>query len=134
MAKQRQTDVLQVPMAPMIDVVFQLLIYFVLTFREEIPEAHLAVNLPSPDTRPPAVNQKPPQLLELTILPGEVKIQGRSHSWQSVQETLAYLGKIDDQQTVIIKTSIMARTEEVVRVLDLCKAAGLSKLNLVTLR
>jgi len=134
MAKSRASETLQVPMAPMIDVVFQLLIYFVLTFREETPEAHLAVNLPSPDTRPPATNQKPPQLLELTIFPGEVLIQGRSHNWESVRETLIYLGKIDNQQTVIIKTSTLARTEEVVRVLDLCSAAGLSKLNLVTLR
>ena len=131
MAKVRATDTLVVPMAPMIDVVFQLLIYFVLTFKEELPEAHLAVNLPSPGKDRPI---RPPTVLELKVLPGQIFLQGMPRPLETIKEQLAYLGKLDADQTVLVKTSPLAKAEELVLVLDLCRGAGLTKLNVLTLR
>lgn len=133
MAKVRSADVLTVPMAPMIDVVFQLLIYFVLTYREDLPEAHLAVNLPAPNAAQQQ-NQIKPKLLELQVHPGQVMLQGSPRSLDMIRETLTYLAKLDAEQTVIVKVDMLARADELVRVLDLCKGAGFSKLNVVTLR
>ena len=129
---KRVTAATEVNMSSMIDVVFLLLIYFVVTQKEEISEAHLAVNLPSPNAA--AQNDVKPKLLELEVHPGRVLLQGRAHSISKIKETLSYLAKLDPDQTVIVKTSLMARTGELVQVLDLCKGVGLSKLNVVTLR
>lgn len=133
MAKVRATESMTVPMAPMIDVTFQLLIYFVLTFKEELPEAHLQVNLPSPDKAPPS-QTKPPPVLELKVLPGQIILQGVPRPLETIKEQLAYLGKLDPDQTVLVKTSPLAKTEELVLVLDLCRGANLTKLNVLTLR
>ena len=132
MARLRAADTMVVPMAPMIDVVFQLLIYFVLTFREEIPEAHLAVNLPAPSKAP--ASKVKPKLLELTVRAGEVELQGVPRTTEMIKDTLTYLAKLDAEQTVIVKVSVTAPLAELVQVLDLCTGAGLTKLNVVTLR
>ena len=131
-AKFKAADVLTFPMAPMLDVVFQILIYFVFTFRVDLPEAHLAVNLPSPGAV--ASNRPRPKLLELQVMPGEVLLQGTPRSLEMITETLAYLAKLDPDQTVIVKVSTKAVAEELVRVLDTCRGVGLTKLNVVTLR
>ncbi len=125
-------QVVQIPMSSMIDVVFLLLIYFIVTHKEERTEAHLAVNLPSPNAA--ATTEVKPKLLELEIHPGRVLLQGVARTPEQMEDTLSRLAKLDPEQTVIVKTSTMARTEELVTVLDLCKGVGLEKLNVVTLK
>jgi len=131
-AKKHEAESLQIPMSSMIDVVFQLLIYFIVTSTREIPEAHLAVNLPTPSTT--SSTKIKPKLLELQVMPGQVMLQGTPRSPEMIKENLTALAKLDAEQTVIVKVSPLARTEELVRVLDLCRGVGLTKLNVVTLR
>lgn len=119
-------------MSSMIDVVFLLLIYFIVTQKDEISEAHLAVNLPSPN--PSQKEQKePPKLLELHVLPGKVLLNGSHQKLEVIEGKLKKLAAMDPDMTVIVKTSGNARTAEQVSVLDLCRSAGLSKLNVMTL-
>ncbi len=129
--KRSFEQVIQVPMSSMIDVVFLLLIYFIVTHKEELSEAHLAVNLPSPGVA--KTQEVKPRLLELEVRPGEVYLQGVPRPIEIIEQTLAFLGNLDPDQTVMVKTSLAARTHELVRVLDLCKKAGLTKLNLVAI-
>ena len=119
-------------MSSMIDVVFLLLIYFIVTQKEEISEAHLAVNLPSPN--PARQAEVKPKLLELEVHPGQVMLQGAPRSPEIIEQTLGDLAKLDAEQTVIVKVSQMARNGELVSVLDLCKGVGFTKLNVVTLK
>lgn len=134
MSKRRITsESLAIPMSSMIDVTFLLLIYFIITQREEIPEAHLAVNLPSPN-QPQQPSDEKPNLLEIEVHPGQVYLKKVPQSLEQLQEMLAKMAAYDAEQTVIIKTSVLAQTQELVRVLDLCKGLGLTKLNVMTLK
>ncbi|MCK5802621.1 MAG: biopolymer transporter ExbD [Lentisphaeria bacterium] len=130
--KLRGDTAAEIPMSAMIDVVFLLLIYFIVTQKDEISEAHLAVNLPSPN---PSQQEEidPPKLLELHVLAGRVLLNGNEYKLDVIQEKLERLASLDPDMTVLIKTSGKARTKEQVAVLDLCKGAGLSKLNVMTL-
>jgi biopolymer transport protein ExbD len=130
--RKRSEQMIQVPMSSMIDVVFLLLIYFIVTYKEEIPEAHLAVNLPSPSA-PPAEPQEPPPLLELEVHPGEYRLRGKTLGLATIQKTLESLAATSPELTVIIKVNQSARTKNLVSVLDVCKGANLSNLNVVTL-
>jgi len=132
-ARKRGTQALNVPMSSMIDVVFLLLIYFIVTQKEEVPEAHLAVNLPSPNQTQQQPQTKP-NLLEIEVHPGQVYIQGAPRSFEIVERTIRSLAKLDPEQTVLIKVNQMARAGDLVRVLDLCRGAGLTQLNVVTLK
>ena len=131
--RKRNAEAAQIPMSSMIDVVFLLLIYFIVTQKDERSEAHLAVNLPSPNQA--QETKIKPKFLELEVHPGgQVFLQGVSKPLPQIRETLTYLASLDTEQTVIVKTSVMATTEDLVRVLDMCKGVGLEKLNVMTLQ
>lgn len=128
-----RSESLSVPMASMIDVTFQLLIYFIVTKREDIPEAHLAVNLPSARTMPTKTEEKP-NLLEIEVHPGQVYLGKSPQTMEQLENMLTKMAAYDAEQTVIVKTSVLAQTQELVRVLDLCNGLGLTKLNVMTLK
>jgi biopolymer transport protein ExbD len=132
--KRRITaESLAIPMSSMIDVTFLLLIYFIVTQREEIAEAHLAVNLPSVNKAQQKSDEKP-NLLEIEIHPGQLYLKKNPMTLAELQDKLGRMAALDTEQTVIVKTSIMAQTRELVSVLDTCKGLGLTKLNVMTLK
>ena len=65
--RKRSNDTLAVPMSQMIDVVFLLLIYFVVTMKDEISEAHLAVNLPSAGAPPVAASAEELRVIRIFV-------------------------------------------------------------------
>lgn len=130
--KRKQPEQLAVPMSSMIDIVFLLLIYFIVTAREEISEAHLAVNLPSPGSA--KTNEVKPKMLEMQVHANKLYLQGAEKPVEEIASTLKYLGGLDPDQTVIIQVSMNARATDLVTALDLCRAAGLDKLNVMTLK
>jgi biopolymer transport protein ExbD len=51
--KKNKGDTAKLEMTPMIDVVFQLLIFFIVTLKERDILSHMDVSRPAPDSRPP---------------------------------------------------------------------------------
>lgn len=131
--KRKAGGSIDIPMSSMIDVVFLLLIYFLVTQKDQQVEAHLAVNLPSPNQSAEQPDEKP-NLLEIEVHPGQYYLGKVPHTLSELREKLATLTAYDSEQTVIIKTSIMAQTQELVAVLDICNYLGLEKLNVMTLK
>ncbi|MDY0176097.1 MAG: biopolymer transporter ExbD [Lentisphaeria bacterium] len=128
--KHRKEEALAVPMSSMIDVVFLLLIYFIITSKDEISEAHLAVNLPAPGSS--KASETKPQLLEIEVYENQYSLRGVALSLANLELALGRFS--DPELTVIVKVSVQARAKDLVAVLDLCQGQGLSKLNVVTLR
>ncbi|MFA6816010.1 MAG: biopolymer transporter ExbD [Lentisphaeria bacterium] len=130
--KKRNNDSMAVPMSSMIDVVFLLLIYFIVTQKSEISEAHLAVNLPSPGRS--SKDTTKPQLLELEVHTNALYLQGRHLSDEDVSAFLINMGKQNPDMTVMIKVSMSARAKDLVKALDYCSGANLTNMNVVTLK
>ncbi|MDD3694533.1 MAG: biopolymer transporter ExbD [Lentisphaeria bacterium] len=128
--KHRKEEALAVPMSSMIDVVFLLLIYFIITSKDEISEAHLAINLPAPGSS--KASETKPQLLEIEVYENQYSLRGVALSLANLELALGRFS--DPELTVIVKVSVQARAKDLVAVLDLCQGQGLSKLNVVTLR
>lgn len=128
---------MDVKMTPMIDVVFQLLIFFVCTASfqaaEEILPAHLA---------PPAAGgtpaQIPPELAELedviikvTHQQGQVvwQINGQSYDrLAQVHEVLRQLAEIRRDLPVILDIDALVPIGEAIDVFDLCRLVGFEKI------
>jgi biopolymer transport protein ExbD len=123
----------EVPMSAMIDVVFLLLMYFIKTYQSLMPEAHVAINLPSPsEGTPPAT---PPKVLEIMVLPkSEFMIRGKQVTIQTLGDYLLKAGAFGSDQTVMIKVAPYAMEGSLVEVLDRCSAANLSNLNVVMMQ
>lgn len=119
------------PMNTLIDVVFLLLIYFIITWDPLTPEAHLAVNMPSDA---PSQNQPPPTTIELTVLPGQYKFQGNPMNLKKIRAELKPYAEANPEVPIIIKVSKAAVITQVTEVLDVCKSLDLTTLNVMTLK
>ncbi|MFT5126994.1 MAG: biopolymer transport protein ExbD [Rhodothermales bacterium] len=130
--RQREEEKLETPMSAMIDVVFLLLIFFIVTQKDELIEAHMAINLPSPSSAP---SETKPQLLEVQVRAGgNYTLNGKALGLDSLESTLHSIAQFDKDQTVIVKVHPAAIQKELIELLDRCRKVGLTKLNVLTLK
>lgn len=114
----------------MIDVVFQLLVFFLVTLKPEDIIAQLDVSRPSPDSTPP--QEQPQDMITITI--GEViDMNGRVVSLRTLEKTLTRLASYSTSQTVLIKCTLTSKHEKLVQVLDKCAKAGLTNISVFTI-
>ena len=129
--KEKKEERMEVPMAAMIDIVFLLLVYFILTFKIEPLEAHMTINLPSPSTVP---GQPPPVLLEVKVLPDPYVLNGVGLTLDTIERTIDDLTRDDRSQTLIIKVGLDAKQHQLISLLDRCEKLDLENLNVLTLK
>lgn len=122
----------EIPMTPMIDCVFQLLIYFLVTFETPDIIAHLDVYRPTPDA-PPKEQQEKPDMLEINIYPGNgFTINGRAVSFPQLAGYVEKLAPLNRKQTVIITCAADSAHGSLVDVLNLCSKNELGNLSVVS--
>ena len=119
-------------MTPMIDVVFQLLIFFIVTLKQEDILSHLDVSRPAPDP-----NAKPEEKVQdlLTVLvhrDGFV-LKGRRVSLKSLEKHLGRLASYSKNISVIIKCTADSPHEYLVQLLDICAKVGLQNLSVFSM-
>ena len=114
-------------MTPMIDMVFQLLIYFLVTFSAAEVVAHLDISRPAPDKKA-TQDIPPPDLIRVTVESDKVGLNGRLVSMKELSDKLERLAAVNTEQTVMVSCSDESNHGELVRVLDLCAKAGLKNL------
>lgn len=120
----------EMSMSSMVDVVFLLLIYFIVTQKPIIAETLLEADLPSGAT---PKNVKEVSLLRIDVDRGNddrYKVNGVT--WKATQ-LFPYLKSVADNdrsQTVVIDCGAYARHGKLVKLLDACAKAGLTNLNI----
>ena len=124
-------DTVEISMTPMIDVVFQLLIYFVVTFEPQDVIAHLDVFRPSPEAQAERP-ETPPKMIRVEIFPNGFTINDRKVDKVELDRLLSKLASIDTTQTILIMVTPDAQHERLIDVLDLCAKSGLSNLSVVS--
>jgi len=129
----RQASQFDLPMTPMIDVVFQLIIFFLCTTRFTPMEHVLPTRLDLPGSEG-SVTEVTPDLQDLTeivvVLEGNrdqvaISINGRPvATMDELRRTLITLGKIRLDVPVIVDPSPEVRISQVIDVYDLCREVG----------
>ena len=122
---------MELSMTPMIDVVFQLLIYFLVTFSTADLLAHLDVSRPAPDaaqTKP----QPPAGMIRVAVLPGGYAINGRAMAAAEVASMLQRLARVSTNQTVLVTCDDRSLHGRLIQVLDRCAENGLSKISVMS--
>lgn len=127
-----QHEEAKLEMTPMIDVVFQLLVFFIFTLKPQDIIAELNVNRPAPDSRPPPKDQ-PQDLVSITIGPRVIDVNGVVYSMARLERKLQRLASFSKTQSILIKCTLDSRHEKLVGVLDVCAKAGLTNLSVFTL-
>lgn len=110
-----------IDMTPMLDVVFIMLIFFIVT-ASFVKEAGIDVNRPDAST---AVKKDRASILVAISDTGEIWINKRRVDVRAVQANIERLHAENPQGTVVIQADKKATTEVLIKVMDASRAAGI---------
>ena len=120
--------------APMVDVVFVLLLFFMACAGQNVKEGFFEIGLPSPGA-PSDGKISTPIVVDVDAL-GNVFVNGdqkssspKDRDLKSLEEFLKSAVKTSPDDPVIIRPSAEARHERVVDVLNVCRLAHVAKLS-----
>ena len=134
MAKGRKDrvnkDTPALEMTPMIDCVFQLLIFFIVTLRENDILANLEALRPAPSNSSEAPKKEP-----ITILIGQTGFlfDGVPRTQAQLEASLRRIARTDPTATIIIKCTSDSPHGFLVRALDSCYKLGLRQLSVFSM-
>ena len=121
----------EVPISAMIDVVFLLLVYFIVTMKTTIDQAWVSVNLPG--TSEPKPN--PPHSVDIFVQSGEYIVQNRVVSSAQLEDFLKSIKASNgDHVSLNLKVSLYAKHSRLVNLLDLLSKNDLENFNLHSLK
>ena len=129
--KRIETGKEEFPLATMIDVVFLLLIYFIVTQKPIVEETLMNTSLPTgPETTIPR-----------TEIPCQIEVPSTDDNYYSImgtvvkeKEMVQYLKTIsagDCKTPILIRCSNKSRHGKLIKLLDDCSNAGLKNLNII---
>ena len=122
----------QLDMTPMIDVVFELIIFFVVTIKQEDLFSKLNANRPSPNP-----NQSEQDVNDTTIKiqvgPGGLVYNNRGVSLKELDRNLKQAAAISKKTTVLLQCSLDSPHKHLVDALDTCTKYGLQNLSIFSM-
>lgn len=117
---------IEVSMTPMIDVVFQLLIYFLVTFSTADVLAFLDISRPAPDA---SQSQQPPaDMIRIAVLETGFAINGREVSDKELEVLIGKLAEVSKKQTVLVNCHDDSLHGRLIMVLDWCAENELTQI------
>lgn len=129
----------RVNMTPMIDVVFQMIIFFVCTVQLEQEAISEWIRLPDAPHGPLVAEAKDPRTITIEVDPrGKIYISRTPLSASKLRallsKTVADYGRFGSSIPIRIRADGSARHRAIQRVLDACSAAGLQNISIVATR
>ena len=129
--KKAQSDEGELEMTPMIDVVFQLLVFFIVTLKPEPVFAHLDIIRPAPDTNAP--KEQPEDMINITVFREGVMLQRTPVSMETLEKKLRRLAAVSKNQTVLIKCTGVSMHTGLIQVLELCDNVEFTNLSVFSM-
>ena len=123
----KRREPLGIDLTPIIDVVFILLIFFIVTSTFKKEELALMLDLPSSDAK--AVEVKKDEVF-IELSPNKLAIKGIEVSFESLEDNLKEI--TDKKKSIIVRIDKTVQYERVVKVLDLLQKHNLNNLALIT--
>jgi biopolymer transport protein ExbD len=119
-------------LTPLIDVVFLLLIFFLVTSEFEEEERRLEIVLPSATSAVP-MTSKPREVIVDIDADGAVYLHGEMTSLEELQRLLgAAVASNPTNQTVVIRADRNTAFQPVVSVMDICNRTGVRDYSVTT--
>jgi biopolymer transport protein ExbD len=132
---RKRVEEMGMNMTPMIDVVFQLIIFFVVTIAQQQKELEMDLRLAmAPDGA--AVKRKDPRTINVDVdTDGRVYIARTRLSLPALRSILKNsVNRHGQTLPVVIRGDLSARHEYVRRVIDTCSEAGLWKIKFAAIK
>ena len=130
--KDDDAEELTLNLAPMIDVVFLLLIFFMVatTFVEK--EKEMGLDLPTAES-----GEEPERDFDELVInlleDGAIKVNGETMTEDQLNQTLGFAARSNPETPVTIRGDREVVLQRVVAVMDACRIAGLTDIGMMTL-
>jgi len=118
-------------MTPMIDVVFQLLIFFVVTLKQEDILSKLSAARPAPD--PNAKPEQQPDPTTIIVCDSGFLFNGLPMRLDELDRQVARVSRSSKTAMVLIKCTMNSPHKFLVQALDTCNKHGLQNLSILTM-
>ena len=115
---EEETDI---DITPMLDVVFIMLIFFIVT-ASFVKESGIGLNNPPENNEPPPLDAPKPIVVHVSEL-SEIRIQDRIVDARAVKPTITRLKAESPESSVIVKVARKAKTKDVIAAVDGIRAA-----------
>lgn len=129
--KKNTGEAPKLDMTPMIDVVFQLLIFFIVTIKQEDILSQLSAARPAADKRAKKDNQ--PDLLEIIVDPQGFVFNGRSVTKAQLDRRVEQYSKLSKTAMIVIKCTADSPHGLLVQALDICNKHGMTNLSIFSI-
>ena len=131
MKEKRESQEAKVEMTPMIDVVFQLLIFFVVTLKQEDILAKLMASRPAPD--PNAKPDQQPDLIDITVHKHGFIFKQRAVSLEGLDRQIERYSRMSKNATVIIRCTSDSKQRYLVQAMDICSKYKMKNLSIFSM-
>ena len=131
MARKEQENP-KAEMTPMIDVVFQLMIFFVVTIKQEDIFSKLNANRPAPNTNSSSSESNDTQI-KIDIGYSGLIFNGRGVRMSELKSNLKQLSGMSKNATVLIRCTMDSPHGKLVDVLDACNQYGMHNLSIFSM-
>ncbi len=129
--RHREDDEAEINITPMLDIVFIMLIFFIVT-TSFIKEKGLEVSRPS-NAPPKQVEQKKGPIVLKIDASGNITLKGRLIERKAVQANLEREKAVKPNSTLIIAAHPDADTASLVTILDAASAVGVASVSVATI-
>ena len=130
-ARRRMVSEADVPLSSMIDVVFLLLIYFIVTQKPIMDNVFLQTDLPAPSKTPPE-NLVAPLAVDVRGADGDdYALMGRRMDRKALFAYLREVAGNEPEHPLVINCGPNAEHQKLIHLLDACAEMGLGNLNVV---
>ena len=119
-------------MTPMIDVVFQLLIFFVVTLKQEDILSRLDAARPAPNTDE-RVKDLQQELINVIVAPQGFIFNGRPMRLEELDRSIERLSGYSKTAMVIIKCTSDSPHAYLIQALDVCNKYGMTNLSIFSM-
>jgi len=131
-AIKRSAGVGNLSLTPMIDVVFLLLIFFLVTSEFEDEEQRLKIVLPTASSATP-MTRKPREIVIDIDPEGRVFLRGQATEFEELERLLtAAVSENPTNQSAIIRADGATSFQPVVSVMDICNRTGIADYSVTT--
>lgn len=131
-AIKRSTVAGSLSLTPLIDVVFLLLIFFLVTSEFEDEERRLDIVLPTASSATP-MTRKPREIVIDVDAAGKIYLRGEPTDFETLERLLtAAVADNPTNQSAIIRADGTTSFQPVVNVMDICNRAGIADYSVTT--
>ncbi len=131
MARKPQ-DNPQLDMTPMIDVVFELIIFFVVTIKQEDLFSKLNANRPAPATSNASADENDTQV-KIDIGSGGLVFNGRMMNMKQFDQSMREISKTSKSAMVVIRCTLDSPHKYLVDALDTCNKYRMFNVSVFTI-